>query len=410
MINRVTLIGHKDHGKSTLIGSMLIATKSVSEERINEAKKQSKKLGRKFEPGFMLDSFSDEREGGLTIDTSRAQMKYKDCAFELIDVPGHEELIKNMISGSSYAKFALLAISAKKGEGVSPQTKRHVFLAEMLGIKNLIVAVNKMDTVGYNDKRFKEIKEELGIFLDKIRIESKKVQFVPISAYYADNLSNKSKNMVWYGGKPLLGVMRSMSKQGNVIASDGNLRIILQGSMPHETDSLLIGNVVSGTAKVGGKVKILPIGKASRINTLFVKGQKRRNANAGENVAIKLHKPIIPNLKGSVVYDYKYKNAKVSKHLDALIFMVRKIKGDVSIKFNGTEHKGKVKIKKIIDTTDGSEKGPEYTQLLNAAVVHIKLERGIPAEPFNASKELGRFVIYQTNQFSGIGIISSVSK
>ena len=156
-VKSITLLGDKDNGKSTTIGSMLILTKSVTEERVKEAKKISKELGRSFEPGFILDSFSEEREGGLTIDITRAQVAYKNHAFEFIDVPGHEEFIKNMISGASYASSALLIVSAKPQEGVKEQTKRHVFISRMLGIKNLVVAVNKMDAVKYKESAFKAI-------------------------------------------------------------------------------------------------------------------------------------------------------------------------------------------------------------------------------------------------------------
>src|SRR5271154_1586737 len=190
-VTEVTLLGHKDHGKSTLIGNMLITTKSVSEQRINDAKKTSKKLGRNFEPGFILDSFEEEREGGLTIDTTRAQVLYKGNAFEFIDVPGHEELIKNMISGASNADFAVLMVSAKPDEGIRDQTFRHLYLAGMLGIKKILVAVNKMDKVGYEENRFDEIRSRILTFLIKTGFEKKNLYFVPISAYNAENLVSK---------------------------------------------------------------------------------------------------------------------------------------------------------------------------------------------------------------------------
>ena len=134
-------MGEKDHGKSTLIGSLLIATGAATEHRINEAKKYSKN-GR-FEPGYILDSFEEERAQEMTIDTTRAEMVYKGSLFEFIDVPGHLELIKNMMSGASHGEIAILMVSMKKGEGLQPQTKRHVYIANMLGIKGLIVAIKQ---------------------------------------------------------------------------------------------------------------------------------------------------------------------------------------------------------------------------------------------------------------------------
>ena len=125
-----------------------MATGTATEHRINEAKKYSKK-GR-FEPGYILDSFEEERAQEMTIDTTRAEMLYKDSLFEFIDVPGHLELIKNMMSGASHGETAILMVSVKDGEGLAPQTKRHVYIANMLGIRGLIVAINKMDLVGYD--------------------------------------------------------------------------------------------------------------------------------------------------------------------------------------------------------------------------------------------------------------------
>ena len=180
-IQQITMLGHKDHGKSTLIGSLLMSTGSATEERIADAKNTSKKLGKQFEPAFILDAFSEEREGGLTIDTARAQIKYMGKAFELIDVPGHEELIKNMLSGASYANTAVLVVSAAKDEGIKPQTKRHLFLAKMLGIRHFIVAVNKMDTVGYSQNDYEMIKNDIAAYLDDIGVHSQSVNFVPIS-------------------------------------------------------------------------------------------------------------------------------------------------------------------------------------------------------------------------------------
>jgi len=408
IINRVTLLGHKDHGKSTLIGSMLITTKSVSEERINEAKGQSRKLGRKFEPGFILDSFSEERKGGLTIDTSRAQVKFRDSAFEFIDVPGHEELIKNMISGASYAKFALLMISANKEEGIRPQTKRHLFLAKMLGIGRLIVAVNKMDTVGYDKERFEEIKEEISAFLDRIGISRDQVHFVPISAYNMENLAKSSPNMKWYSGKPLLEVMREMTKEKSAASGTSAVRVILQGSMNHGKSPLLLGRVVSGTLRAGQKIRIMPSASTGIVKSIFVKGARKANAKIGENVAVSLDKAFDADPKGMVMYEGAKGRIGKVRGLNALVFIVKRLNKNVTLKFNGIDAKGSLSIKELIDTTtgNGDAKAP---QELNAANTNIRLQNPLAAEPFSDSRDLGRFVIYQGKEFCGIGIINSVS-
>ena len=408
MINRVTMLGHKDHGKSTLIGSLLIATDSVSEERLNEAKAYSKKLGRKFEPCFILDSFSEERKGGLTIDTSRAQIKYKDSAFEFIDVPGHEELIKNMISGASYASTALLVVSANGAEGIKPQTKRHVYLAKMLGIEKLIVAVNKMDTVGYSKTRFDEMSAELTVFFKMIGMEEKHIHLVPISAYNFDNLMKKSPKMKWYKGKPLLEMLIESTKQAHAAAGEANTRILIQGSMPHGEKTMLIGNVASGRIKVGTEIKIMPSGQSAKIKSLFVKGLKKDVAASGKNVAIELDKSIAGDSKGMVIYEKGSEPSGSAKRLDVLVFIVKRLGSKVTIKFNGIEVKGSLNIKKLIDTTSGKEEAPRGEQELNAADAEIRLTRLISAEPFVRSRELGRFVIYQKKEFSGIGIINRV--
>ena len=160
IVKKITLLGHKDHGKSTLIGNMLILTDRVNPAKLKEAQRTSKELAKRFEPGFILDSFSEEREGGLTIDTTRTEkIPHKGLAFEFIDVPGHEELIKNMMSGASQADIAVLIISAKSDEGIRDQTKRHLFIAKMLGIRKLVVAVNKMDLIGYQEAQVRCDKE-----------------------------------------------------------------------------------------------------------------------------------------------------------------------------------------------------------------------------------------------------------
>ncbi|MDE1823549.1 MAG: 50S ribosome-binding GTPase, partial [Candidatus Micrarchaeota archaeon] len=371
LINRITLLGHKDHGKSTLIGNLLIQTGTASEQRINDAKKTSQKLGRKFEPGFILDSFEEEREGGLTIDTTRVQINYKDIGFEFIDVPGHEELIKNMMSGASYAKFAILLVSAKSDEGIRPQTKRHLFLAKMMGINKIIIAVNKMDYANYRKDVFDNMRNEIETFLHKIGFDKKQAYFIPISAYNADNLVKISKKTPWYKGSTLMDAMKN-AVVGEEEETDGKLRIIVQGVLPSGKKTMTTGKIISGTIKAGEKVSIVPANITAKTKEIFVKGKKQKAARKGENVALTFDKEPKGSLRGSVIYGATV-SVRPTKRVSSIIFFTKNVVKPISIKINGNEIAcDEAKIKDVIDTGTGSKMKSSYDKTLNAADVELK--------------------------------------
>lgn len=403
VINEVTLLGHKDHGKSTLIGRMLMDTGSVSKARIENAKIMSKRLGRRFEPGFLLDSFEEEQEGGLTIDTTRAQLKYKGHAFEFIDVPGHEELIKNMISGASNASFALLMVSAKSDEGIRDQTKRHLFLAKMMGIERIIVCVNKMDTVGYSKERFDEITESLMPFLNRIGFAKSSVVFVPVSAYNSDNISRRSERMRWYKGRPLLDLLVELSKMRDR-SGDSTLRIVFQGVMDIGDEKRYIGRVVSGRLNRGDPILLMPIGRRVRVRQIFVKGRSKQIAIHGENVALALDGSLSEDLRGVVGYSSRYKAIR-RKDIDALVFAIGRIGNRAKIRYNGVEHKCSIRLVSGIDTTTGEESSWKGVRELEAGRVMISVDDYMCVEPFSKSRELGRFTIHSGRELVGIGIV-----
>ncbi len=401
LITRVTLLGNKDHGKSTLIGSMLMLTKSVTKERIAEAERTSKALGRKFEPGFILDSFSEEREGGLTIDTTRVQVKHKGAAFELIDVPGHEELIQNMISGASYAGFAILIISAMENEGITQQTKRHLFLAKMLGVTRVIIAVNKMDAIGYSRKAFDDIKEEMLRFLGRIGFDRDSVSFIPVSAYNYDNILARSKRMPWYTGEPLMQSMLQFSKQRE---KDGkSLRISVQGSIESGNGTLVTGKVISGKVSKGDTVASFPEGRSFRIESIYVKGRQKPSAGKGDDIAIKPGSGPVSR-RGSIICSGRQKPL-VSDRLSGTVFFVREPAGKASIRYNGIELAADIIVHKVIDIATGGSLQKNSEIVLNAAKASITSRKKFAFEKFNEYPELGRFTLYSNGTFAGIGII-----
>ncbi len=404
IINRVTLLGNKDHGKSTLIGSLLIGTGSVSEQRINDARKTSKKMGRHFEPGYILDSFEEERVNEMTIDTTRAQIKYRNIGFEFIDVPGHEELMKNMLSGASYAEFALLLVSAKQGEGITNQTKRHLFVAKMFGINKLVVAVNKLDTVGYSKDRFDEIRREIEEYLDKIGFARENVIFVPISAYKAENLTRHSSRIRWYRGRNLMDSLVVASRTAKEVGRK-ELMIQLQG-LSGENEKSVFGRVLSGKVGRGERIVVLPSGKGAKILNIFVSGRKTVSANRGNVVTLELDRSVGRNIKGSVASNRK-DACRSGKKIHAMLLITRQLKGRPSIRINGIEVGcEKITVSKAIDVATGKCTAARRIKPLNAGSVELDLDRKIASDTFERTPEIGRFVLYTDKSFSGIGIIT----
>lgn len=404
IVNRVTLLGNKDHGKSTLIGNLLIQTGSVSEQRINDAKKTSKKLGRQFEPGYILDSFEEERLNEMTIDTTRAQIKYKNTGFEFIDVPGHEELMKNMLSGASYADFALLIISAKPGEGITDQTKRHLFVAKMMGINKLIVAVNKLDTVGYEEAAFAKIEKGIKEYLGKIGFEKGNVSFIPVSAYNADNLVKLSSNMRWYKGPTLIDALVNKSKAKKAA---GNQKLVIQfQGLFDEQGKSVFGKILSGSLKRNTKIIVMPNGKETKVLEIFVSGKKKSTATKGNVVTLKLDKSIGKDVKGLVASNQK-DACRTGDTIHALLLTTRQLKGPASIKINGLKINCKrMVITKTIDVSTGECRVSSTIKPLDAGSIELKLERNVATDSFDKTPEIGRFIFYTNNNFSGIGIIT----
>jgi translation elongation factor EF-1alpha len=407
IVNRVTLLGQKDHGKSTVIGNLLISTGSVTEERIKEAKKISNEIGKPFEPAFIMDSFSEERERGLTIDTTRADIVYNGKIFEFIDVPGHLELLKNMMSGASSGDVAVAIISAKKGEGFTAQTRRHIFIASMFGMRALIIAVNKLDYIGYDEHKFEKICENVKYYLDAIGF-GKPVTFVPISAYRSENIVAPSKRMPWYGGMPLMKTIDSfISKYGEASNGDG-LRVLVQSVMEDGKKRVAFGMIYSGKLHVGDRITVHPEGFSTTVHKIYLKGKSAKNAAAGENIALEMG-GIAKVSRGNVIYGANERPYALKK-FDAKVFAIKHIKrsnrGKLHIKANNNDVKiRRISVVKAISPVTGDEQNGAEIGANSAGVVRLELQTGYPVEAFKKYAELGRFAIYENENFVGIGTV-----
>jgi len=262
----IVIVGHVDHGKSTVIGRLLADTDSLPEGKLEAVKEYCKKNSRPFEYAFLLDALKDEQAQGITIDTARCFFKTRKRDYIIIDAPGHIEFLKNMVTGASRAEAALLVIDAK--EGIRENSKRHGHIVSMLGIKQVVVLVNKMDLVDFDSKVFNSIKSEFTEFLTKINI--KPLNFIPISAFNGDNIAAPSENTLWYEGPTVLEQLDGFAnkKENRELPFRMPVQDIYKFTEENDDRRIVAGTVLSGSVKAGDEVVFLPSQKKSIISSL----------------------------------------------------------------------------------------------------------------------------------------------
>jgi bifunctional enzyme CysN/CysC len=259
---RVVFVGHVDHGKSTLIGRILHDTGSLPEGKIEEIKKACAAEGMEFEFAFLLDALLEEQKQNVTIDTTEIPFRTARRRYAIIDAPGHKEFLKNMITGASRADAAILVISAD--EGVREQSRRHAYLLSMLGIKNLIVVVNKMDLVDYSEKRFHEIEEEYRKFLKELGLDAR--AFIPASAKGGENVTRASMKIKWHCAASVLEALDLLKPQQR--DADLPLRFCIQDVYRFDGRRIIAGRIETGTLRVGDQLVFSPANKSSVVATI----------------------------------------------------------------------------------------------------------------------------------------------
>jgi sulfate adenylyltransferase subunit 1 len=399
-----TMLGEKDHGKSTLIGNLLIQTGHTTEERIKEAKK----AGKRFEPAHILDSFSFERENEMTLDTTRAQLVYKDMIMRFIDIPGHLELINNALSGASNADIAVVMVSSKKEEGFTEQTRRHIYIGNMLGMRAFVFAINKMDLWNYDQKVFESIKSEIKGYLDGIGLK-KPVEFVPISAYDNENMAKKSEKMGWYKGEPLLETTYAAAGKYSKIEDPAkmDLRVLVQDSDLERNAAF--GIIYYGRVKEGDPVTIYPSGAKAKIKEMYVGDKRTKSVAARKNVSLLLDGGgEIP--RGSIISRNGEKIAAVGSFSCRLFITggFDRSKKDIAIRMNNMKFNvSALNPVKEISPVTGEQVAPREKVLRPnfAFSAKIELREKQPVEKFDDFEDLGRFSLYSDEKFVGFGIV-----
>jgi len=402
---KIVIVGHVDHGKSTLVGRLFHDTDSLPDGKFEQIQNMCKRRGMQFEWSFLMDALQAERDQEITIDTTQIWFKTEKRDYVIIDAPGHKEFLKNMISGAAMSDAALLIIDAK--EGVREQSKRHGYLLHLLGIRQITVAVNKMDLTDYSEKKFAKIEKEYRAYLKEIGVIP--THIVPISAREGDNIANRSTNMDWYKGPTIVEALDDFARKPEL--HDLPLRLPIQDVYRFdEHNRYFVGRIESGTINVGDELIFSPSNKKSKVASIEFWGKEDiKSASAGECIGVTLEEQIFVE-RGEVAS--LRKDAPVLTNLfRGRIFWLGSSDLEVgkryTMKINTSEYKVEIReIEKVISTDDLSHGSVKAVAKNDVAEVVVRVRGLASLDEFEANQKMGRFMLMDGYDVAGGGIIS----
>ena len=421
----LVIMGHVDHGKSTTTGHLLYKAGAIDERTVKAFEAEAEKLGKgTFKYAWVLDNLKEERERGVTIDLRFLKFDTKKYAYTIIDAPGHRDFVKNMITGASQADAAVLFVSAKKGEfeaGIGPggQTREHAFLAFTLGVRQVIVAVNKMDdvSVNWNKERYEEVKNEVSRMLKMVGFKVDKINFIPTSGWTGDNLFGKSDKMPWYTGPALIEALDLLELPPK--PTNKPLRIPVQdiysitgiGTVP-------VGRVETGVLKEGDKLIFMPSNKTAEVKSLEMHHSRIPAAEPGDNIGI--------NVRGISKTDVH--RGDVAGKVDNPPTVAKEFVGQIIVIYHPTAiaagytpvlhyHTGQIacrftELLRKIDPRTGQvvEENPSYLKTGDAAWVKLEPLHPIAVESYQEFPELGRFAVRDMGTTVAAGVVKEITK
>jgi len=402
---KIVFVGHVDHGKSTLIGRILHDTDSLPEGKIDMVKKACEAEGMEFEFAFVLDALLEEQKQNVTIDTTEIRFKTKRRKYIIIDAPGHKEFLKNMITGASRADAAVLVIAAN--EGVREQSRRHAYLLNLLGIKQLIVVVNKMDLADFSEKKFEEIEKEYRKFLAELGLEA--LVFVPASAKNGDNVASTSKKVKWHRGPSVLEALDLFEPQSADV--DLPLRFCVQDVYRFDERRIIAGRIETGKLRVGDELVFSPANKASKVQSIEEwDGAGDAEALAGDSIGITLSEQIFVE-RGYVASHQTDTPIEANRiHADVFWIVREPMRSGrlYDLRLATQEVKCEiVSIDQVMDSSSLESTTDKREQLERNEVGRLTLQTRSPLVIDNHDRipKLGRFVIVDDDQICGGGTI-----
>ncbi|MDP4536368.1 sulfate adenylyltransferase subunit CysN [Alkalimonas collagenimarina] len=407
---RFITCGSVDDGKSTLIGRLLHDSKMIFEDQlaaITEDSKKSGTQGNEVDLALLVDGLQSEREQGITIDVAYRYFSTDKRKFIIADTPGHEQYTRNMATGASTCDLAIILVDARKG--VQTQTRRHSFICSLLGIKHVIVAVNKMDLVEYSQARYKEIQDEYLQLAGSLDIPD--IRFVPISALKGDNVVNRSEKLAWFRGSTLMEYLESIDVTEAAVNQDFRFPVQLV-SRPNSDFRGFQGTIASGTIQVGDTIRVLPAGTISTIQSIVTFDGKLEEAHAPMSVTLTLNDEIDIS-RGNMLVK-KDSMAHLSSRLRARVIWMHdapmRAKRDYLFKFVCKTTGGSIeKLHHRIDVNTLEELDSDLLGLNEIGLVNIQLTEPVAFDAYLKNKHTGAFIVIDrmTNLTVGAGMVDS---
>lgn len=409
----IVIVGHVDHGKSTIVGRLLADTGSLPEGKLEQVKANCERNSKPFEYAFLFDSLRDEQSQGITIDAARIFFKSKARTYIILDAPGHIEFLKNMVTGASRAEAALLVIDGK--EGVKENSRRHGYMLSLLGVKQIAVLVNKMDLLKYEKGAFERICKEYQDFLREIKVDP--LCFTPVAGILGENIVNRSELMSWYTGPTVLEALDSFVSAGS--GTDLPFRMPVQGVYKFTKDGddrrIVAGSITSGTIRVGDELAFYPSGKRSKVKFIESYNTPRIDfAQADSATGFTLTEQIYLGRGEIATIANQTPRPKVATKIRTSLFWLGKMpmfkKRRYTLKL-GTE-KTEVKLAEILRVMDTSNLNTvkDCEQIGTNAVAEcvLELDKPIAVDIADEFANTGRFVILDRYDISGGGLVREV--
>lgn len=402
---KIVIVGHVDHGKSTLVGRLFYDTGSLPEGKFEAIEAMCERRGMSFEWAFLMDALKAERDQGVTIDTCQIWFKTDKRRYVLIDAPGHKEFLKNMVSGAANADAALLVVDAK--EGVREQSKRHGYLLHLLGVRQVAVIVNKMDLVHYAQERFDVVGGDIREYLDGIGISPTFI--LPVSSREGDLVASKSKNMDWYEGPSVVEALDYFDPP--LAPTDLPLRFPVQDVYKFDERRIIAGRIESGRLHVGDTLLFSPCNKTARIASIesWNVAMPQIAAAAGQSIGITLDEQIFVE-RGEVASAVEDLPIESNVFPARIFWLGRKplvVGKRYKLKLASAQHNVVVQaIERVIDTSDLSSAVADKVERHGVAEVVLRSRSTMVFDEFARNPRMGRFVLIEDYDVVGGGIIS----